>query len=219
MSISTVSPDFVKGARSTKDLKITSFGVIFPVVIFSLISGGLIGYHTSIPNPVQALTVVGLPILANLLLLMGSTAAASSLYPPSFAISTTAKISRKRATVFAAVGGLIISYIGILDQLQLFLRLIGVLLPPLIGINPAEYYVLSKRIIPKKGVYLPGLISWSLGAVLGALLPIGIIPLNSLIMSFLVYLALHLRSFIQCDFELPPKNDIEIDANRANIAP
>ncbi|MBC7112872.1 MAG: hypothetical protein H5T34_02450 [Candidatus Methanomethyliales bacterium] len=193
MSISTVSPDFVKGAQSIRDLKITAFGVVFPVVIFSLISGSLIGHHTSIPNPVQALMIIGLPILANLLLLVGSTAAASSLYPPSIAISKLAGISRKNATVLAALGGLIVSYMGILDQLRIFLQLIGVLLPPLIGINLAEYYVLSKAVLPKEGVYLRGLISWILGAGFGAFIPVGVTPINSLLISFFVYLVLHIR--------------------------
>ncbi|MGC8936138.1 MAG: hypothetical protein ACP5KV_02070 [Candidatus Methanomethylicaceae archaeon] len=194
MSISTVSPDFVKGARSTRDLRITSFCIVFPVVVFSLICGNLIGHYTSIPNPVEALTAIGLPILANLLLLVGSTAAASSLYPPSIALSTLTGISRKKATIFAAVAGLIVSYVGILDQLRLFLQLIGWLLPPLIGMNMAEYYILSKRIIPKHGVHRRGLVAWISGAVGGVLMPFGITPINSLLISFLAYLALHLKS-------------------------
>lgn len=193
MSISTVSPDFVKGARSIKDLKITSFVVVLPVVVFSLISGSIIGNYSLIPNPVQALTVIGLPLIANLLLLWGSTAAASSLYPPSIALSTLTGVNRKKATVLAAFSGLFIANMGILEQLRSFLQLIGILLPPLIGINIAEYYVLSKRLVPKQGVYIRGLISWMIGAFFGALVPAGIVPLNSLLVSFVVYLVLHFK--------------------------
>ncbi|MCX8182347.1 MAG: cytosine permease [Candidatus Methanomethyliaceae archaeon] len=194
ISISTVSPDFVKGARSIRDLKITSFLVILPVVVFSLISGSLIGHYSLIPNPVQALTVIGLPVVANFLLLLGSAAAASSLYPPSIALSKLTGVDRKKATAFAAFAGLVIANIGILEQLRSFLQLIGILLPPLIGINIAEYYVLSKRLVPKQGLYLRGLVSWMVGAFFGALFPVGIVPLNSLLVSFMIYLTLHFNS-------------------------
>ena len=194
MSISTVSPDFVKGASSIKDLRITSFIIVLPVVVFSLISGSIIGNYSLIPNPVQALTVIGLPIVANLLLLWGSTAAASSLYPPSIALSTLTRINRNKATVLAAFLGLVIANIGILEQLRTFLQLIGILLPPLIGINIAEYYVISKRLVPKQGVYVKGTISFIVGAILGVIIPVGIAPLNSLLASFVVYLLLHFKS-------------------------
>lgn len=166
-SISTVSPDFLKDARGSRDVRITSFGIIMPLILFTLISGNIMGTYTSISNPVFALVAIGLPLLANLLLL-GSCAAASSLYPPSLALANITKIQRKYATIFAAIGGLVLAYLGIVDSITYFLRFIGILLPPLIGMNLAEYYLLSKKVLTmRKGTMMAGVLAWLIGAMAG----------------------------------------------------
>jgi len=191
MSISTVSPDFVRGTRSRRDLRITAFGVILPLILFTLISGNLMGAYTMIPDPVFALIAINMPLLANLLLFLGSSAAASSLYPPTFALANLVKIQRKYATIPAAATGLVLAYLGIVEQMTFFLRLIGILLPPLIGINLAEYYFLSKRkITARGGTNAPGVVSWIVGAAVGYFLVVGIAPLNALFSSMLSYFVL-----------------------------
>jgi cytosine permease len=188
MSISTVSPDFVMGTRSRRDLRITAFGVILPLILFTLISGNLMGAYSMIPDPVLSLVAINMPLLANLLLFLGSSAAASSLYPPTFALANLVKIQRKYATIPAAVAGLVLAYLGIVEQMTFFLRLIGILLPPLIGINLAEYYFLSKRrITARGGTNATGVISWVIGATVGYFLVVGIAPLNALFSSMMVY--------------------------------
>ncbi|MGQ9759571.1 MAG: hypothetical protein ACUVQ5_03240 [Candidatus Methanomethylicaceae archaeon] len=69
----------------------------------------------------------------------------------------------------------------------------GLLLPPLIGINIIEYYFISKSIRPKEGIYLKGIASWVLGFGLGSLIPYGITPINSLIISMVFYFVMHNR--------------------------
>jgi cytosine permease len=189
-SISTVSPDFLRDARSPRDVRITAFGIVLPLILFTLISGNLLGNYTVMADPVFALAAIDLPLLANLLLLLGSTAAASSLYPPTIALANIAKISRRYATIPVAAAGLFVAYLGIVQQLSVFLRLIGVLLPPLIGINLAQYYFLTKgKADPRKGVNLRGVASWIVGAGVGAL-PFGVAPIQALVSSFLLYYAL-----------------------------
>lgn len=191
-SISTVSPDFLRNAKSPRDVKITAFAVVLPLALFTLISGNLIGAYTSISDPVRAIALI-LPLLANLLLLVGSCASASSLYPPTLALSNIVKIPRKYATIPAAAAGLVLAYIGIVNQLPSFLDLIGILLPPLIGINLAEYYPLAKgRFSSKPGINVRGIISWAAGAAVGAI-PIGIYPLQALLVSFVMYYLLDRR--------------------------
>jgi cytosine permease len=191
-SISTVSPDFLKDTRSNRDLLITSFGIILPLMLFTFISGNLMGAFTAIPNPIFALVAIGMPLVANLLLFLGSSAAASSLYPPTFALANIFKIPRNYATIPAAAVGLLLAYIGIVEQLTFFLRIIGILLPPIIGISLAEYYFISKRqIVTKEGFNIIGLLSWFIGAIVGYLLAIGIAPLNALFSSMIAYFLLY----------------------------
>jgi len=191
MSISTVSPDFVRGTRSRRDLRITAFGVILPLILFTFISGNLMGAYTMIPNPVFALIAINMPLLANLLLFLGSSAAASSLYPPSLALANIIKIPRKYATIPAAAAGLALAYLGIVEQLTIFLRLIGILLPPFIGINLAEYYLLSKKkMVAREGTNVAGILSWLIGATVGYFLVVGIAPINALFSSMLSYFVL-----------------------------
>ena len=186
-SISTVSPDFLKDARGPRDVKITAYGVVLPLILFTLISGNLLGNYTTLQNPVFALAAINLPILANLLLLLGSTASASSLYPPTIALANITKIKRSYATIPVAAAGLFIAYLGIVDQLSIFLHLIGILLPPLIGISLVQFYILTKgKADPKTGVNLKGIISWVIGAGVG-IIPFGIAPIQALSASLLVY--------------------------------
>jgi len=186
-SISTVSPDFMMQAKSLRDVKVTAFGIVLPLMLFTLFSGNIIGSFTSLPNPVLSLVAIGLPLLANLLLLLGSYAAASSLYPPSLALANLLRVERRYATVPAAVAGLVLASIGIVDQLSYFLRVIGILLPPLMGMSLAEYYFISKRRLEaKKGTTWTGVVSWGMGACVG-LVPLGIPPLNAFFSSFFAY--------------------------------
>jgi len=192
-SISTVSPDFLMRAKEPRDVRITSFGTVLPLMLFTLISGNIMGSFTTIPNPVTALIAIGLPLLANLLLLLGSCAAASSLYPPSLALSNLLRIKRSHATIPAALGGLLLANLGIVDQLTYFLRAIGILLPPLIGMSLAEYYILGQRRLREgKGTIWTGVLSWAVGAGVG-LLPLGIPPINALLASLAVYWLLNVR--------------------------
>ncbi|MDD1766815.1 MAG: cytosine permease [Candidatus Methanomethyliaceae archaeon] len=191
-SISTVSPDFLKDASRHRDLWITSFGIILPLMLFTFISGNLMGAFTAIPNPIFALVAIGMPLIANLLLLLGSSAAASSLYPPTFALANIFKIPRNYATIPAAAVGLLLAYLGILEQLTFFLRIIGILLPPIIGINLAEYYLVSKRrIVTREGFNIIGFFSWLIGAATGYLLVVGIAPINALFSSMILYFLLY----------------------------
>jgi len=193
MSISTVSPDFVKDTRSRRDLRITTFGVVLPLILFTLISGNLMGAYSLIPNPVFALIAISMPLLANLLLFLGSAAAASSLYPPTLALANIVKIPRNYATIPAALVGLVLAYLGIVEQLTIFLRLIGILLPPFIGINLAEYCLLSKRkMAARDGTNLVGVLSWLVGSAVGYFLEVGIAPLNALFSSMPSYFVLRL---------------------------
>jgi cytosine permease len=192
-SISTVSPDFMTHAKSLKDVKITAFGIVLPLILFTLISGNIIGSFTALPNPVLSLVAIGLPLLANLLLLLGSCAAASSLYPPSLALANLLRVERRYATIPAAVAGLTLACLGIVDQLSYFLMAIGILLPPLIGMSLAEYYIISRRRLEaREGTVWAGVISWVMGACVG-LFPFGISPINALLSSLAAYCLLSLK--------------------------
>lgn len=192
-SISTVSPDFLMRSRSHGDVKITAFGIVLPLILFTLISGNIMGSFTSAPNPVFALIVIGLPVLANLLLLLGSCAAASSLYPPSLALANLLRIERRYATLPAAAAGLVLANIGIVEQLSYFLRAIGILLPPLMGMSMAEYYLISRhRLEGRRDTVWTGILSWVFGACVG-LIPLWIPPINALLSSLIVYWALNFR--------------------------
>lgn len=186
-SISTVSPDFLRNSRSGRDVRITAFAVILPLILFTLISGNLMGAYTNIADPVYALVAINLPLLANLLLLLGSCASASSLYPPTLALANIVKIPRRYATLPAAAAGLVLAYLGIVDQIQYFLRIIGILLPPLIGLSISEYYLVSRgKYAEREGINWSGVISWVAGVAAGVV-PYGISPIQALLSSLLVY--------------------------------
>ncbi|AHI00830.1 cytosine permease [Kutzneria viridogrisea] len=103
------------------------------------------------------------------------------------------RVSRAWITVPLGVLGSVLSAVGILDKFTSFLTAMAVLTPPVAGIMIAEYFLVRPRRSAEQSEpeWVPAaLVCWALGSAAGWLLPFGIPPLNSLLVSFLGYLAL-----------------------------
>jgi len=114
------------------------------------------------------------------------------------------KPHRGTATLFMGIFGTILSLLGILDFFIGFLTFLGVLIPPICGIMIVDYYVLKRHrkvldeskgqngILPKKvEIWNPiAIIAWAAASVFGYFFAWGIPALNSLILSFVLYLVL-----------------------------
>lgn len=191
ISILTVSPDFFKEANSSAHvLYATLLGVVAPSTSM-IVMGGLMGYVTGTYNPAIALTNLNMAIHANVLLFISALGNASTaLYPPSLALSNALGLRQKKAVILSYCVGLALALTGILGAFIEFLRLLGVVLPSLIGASLAHYYLSDKRLARKVSCNWIGVTSWAAGAMVGAV-PAGSPPINALIAGLATYLSLH----------------------------
>ncbi|WP_130344799.1 purine-cytosine permease family protein [Herbihabitans rhizosphaerae] len=116
---------------------------------------------------------------------------------------TRRPISRVTAAIGLGVVGSVLSAMGILEHYTTFLTWLGVITPPVAGVFVAEYYFVrryraaldesrAKGELPAETPEweLRGLISWAGGAAVGLTVEIGIPSLNSILVSFALYMLL-----------------------------
>ncbi|WP_410012330.1 purine-cytosine permease family protein [Sodalis sp. C49] len=132
----------------------------------------------------------------------------ANLYSSSLALAnafegiTGRKLSYRRLTIILGACGTILTLIGILEQYQHFLILMGVVFPPVAGVMVCDYYLLrtSRRLLDqtRANYALPDpaltpVIGWRAviacvtGILAGLLFDAGIAALNSLMVSIIVY--------------------------------
>ena len=112
-------------------------------------------------------------------------------------------ISRGMATLIMGILGTILSILGILNHFIDFLTILGVAIPPICGIMVADYYILkrSRKALDatRESGELPktaekwnpiAIITWVIASICGFFLTFGIGAINSLIISFALYLLL-----------------------------
>lgn len=110
------------------------------------------------------------------------------------------RISRAQVTVVAGCAGTFLAAAGIVHQFSHFLVLLAVVFPPVAGIVAAEYFVVrqwrneiisTRPLVPRSAPsWVPAtVVIWPASAVVGELLPFGQSSVNSLVLSFGLYVA------------------------------
>ncbi|MDL2273795.1 hypothetical protein LJC34_04535 [Oscillospiraceae bacterium OttesenSCG-928-G22] len=171
---------------------------LFPFVIILAIPGmimsisaGTLGV-TDTWNLVSVMSAIGMPSFALLLIiLLQWTTCIASTYSTGIALSKLFKGNRRFWTMLSALLGIILSVTGIINY---FLDMLGILaswVSPVVGILITEYFIISKRkLVVKKGVYLPGVIAWFIAGFVAWLVPFFIPAINAMIVGGLLYFIL-----------------------------
>lgn len=107
------------------------------------------------------------------------------------------KVNRGVVAVILGVTGSLLSAVGILGNFQSFLSILGVAFPPIAGIQIAEYFIVKKwreqlsnaKQLPNEApVWVPAtIIIWIVSSLIGYFVTIGIPSINSLVISFVLY--------------------------------
>ncbi|HWQ76025.1 MAG TPA: cytosine permease [Syntrophomonas sp.] len=113
------------------------------------------------------------------------------------------KISRVTITIILGVIGSILSAIGIVDKFIGFLVLLGVAIPPVVGVMVIDYFILKRHrqeldeskmnsngLPPETEIWNPiAIISWICGFLIGYFIEAGIPSINSLLAAGIIYYA------------------------------
>ena len=107
---------------------------------------------------------------------------------------------RPIVTMIVGILGIVMAIMGLADFLNTYISIIGAVVPPIMGIIIADYWVICKgnRNIwkPKKGINWVGIISWVLGGGFALLETLGILTvlspaLDGVIIAFAAYIVLY----------------------------
>ena len=109
-------------------------------------------------------------------------------------------------TAVAGIIGTVLAAVGILNSIQGFLSLLSAIVPALMGVMIADYWIIGQGKVEnfeiRKGFYAPGVVSFVLGALVACMtggtfatipalsflnIPFFIGPINGIVVALVVY--------------------------------
>ena len=197
-----ISGDYSRYAKSRKDVvKSTVLGV-FPSGMVMMLIGAILSIVTGQYDISLVLAAVGVPALGLVALVLATwTTNVTNAYSGGLAVSNLFGFGEDRFKVSCAVAGVIgtiLAAAGLLSEFEFFLNILSALIPPIAGVMIASYWILGKgrkeNLRQKEGWYIPGIISFAVGAVVayvtGSIAVFLIGPVNGIAVSMIVYVVL-----------------------------
>lgn len=208
-----ISGDYCRFARSRKDVVKSSVLGVLPSGMAVLLIGGILAICTGSYDISVFLSTAGLPFIGLVALILATwTTNVSNAYSGGLALSVLLGQDEKKSQVTTAVAGIIgtvLAAAGILNSIQGFLSLLSAVVPALMGVMIADYWILGKGKVEsfsiREGFYAPGVIAFAIGALVACMtggtfasipalaflnVPFFIGPVNGIVVSLAVYLAI-----------------------------
>lgn len=200
----TCNSDYTRYCKSRGDVvKATVLGVL-PAAIIMIMVGAVMALGTGSYDVTNMFAGLGLPVVAMLVLVLATwTTNTGNAYMSGLAFCKMFSIKDKNrpiVTMFVGVLGIILAIMGLADMLNTYISIIGGVVPPIMGIIIADYWVICKgnreSWKPFKGVNWIGIIAWVCGGGFGLIETLGIVTvfsaaLDGVIIAFVVYIVLY----------------------------
>ena len=208
-----ISGDYCRFAKNRGDVVKSSVLGVLPSGLVVLMLGGILAICTGSYDISVFLSTAGLPMIGLCALILATwTTNVSNAYSGGLALSVLLGQNEKQSQLTTAVAGAIgtlLAAAGILNSIQGFLSLLSAIVPALMGVMIADYWILGKgkkeNFAIRKGFYLPGVAAFVLGALTACItggtfasipglsflnLPFFIGPINGILVALVVYLPL-----------------------------
>lgn len=142
-----VAPDVSRYAKTPKHTiggAVLAFFIVVPVV---LMVGSTMAQATGTWDIVDIMIRLGWGIIAFLVLMLAQwTSNDNNLYCGALGFTVAFKKLKKwHITVVAGVIGIILALVGIYDNFEKFLNVLGVFIPPMGGVIAVDYYLFKKK--------------------------------------------------------------------------
>nr|ABQ75787.1 cytosine permease/transport [uncultured haloarchaeon] len=198
VSGTSLSADIVRYAKSDRDVVIANYGSIVPSQLFMFILAGAVGLVTGYSNPAlgiaELLGVVG----AFALFLAAWTTVDNQYYSAGLAASELTNRHKAPLLVGIVAVTATLSFADLTQVITEYLVLIGVAVPPLVGVVFADYFVLKTRFPDietqsiqdvESSVNPAAIIAWVAGAAIAQFTPLVYMPpLVGLLSATVVYI-------------------------------
>lgn len=213
-----ISGDYCRFAKSRKDvIKSSVFGVL-PAGLIMLMTGAIMSIVTGEYDISIVLTRVGVPAIGLIALVLATwTTNVTNAYSGGLSLSNLLGLDESHFKITTAIAGgigTLLAAIGFLGKFQAFLSLISALVPALVGVLIADYWIIGggkKENFELKDGFSPiGIISYSMGALIACItggtfasfpslieavpllnIPFFIGPVNGIVVSMVLYVLLH----------------------------
>ena len=200
----TCNSDYTRYCRTRADVvKATVLGVL-PAATIMIMVGAIMALGTGNYDVTSMFAGLGLPILSMVVLVLATwTTNTGNAYMSGLAACKMFSVKDKHrpiVTMIVGILGIVMAIMGLADFLNTYISIIGAVVPPIMGIIIADYWVICKgnRNIwkPKKGINWVGIISWVLGGGFALLETLGILTvlspaLDGVIIAFAAYIVLY----------------------------
>lgn len=189
--------DITRYAKSPKAAWIATTIGYMVANVFIIIAGFITNMATGAGDLPAAMLSLGLGFPA-LIVLIGAqwTTNDNNLYTSSLGFRNIFNIKKSRITLIVGISATIIGALGLSDLFTGWLNILGIGLPPMAGIIVADYFIIRKQHYEfKKGTKycrwnLLAFGSWLIAGLVGYVVKWGIASINSLVVGFVVYIAL-----------------------------
>lgn len=205
-----ISGDYCRFAKNRKDVVKSSIVGVLPSGLVVLMIGAILAICTGSYDISVFLSSAGLPLIGLVALILATwTTNVSNAYSGGLSLSVLLGQDEKKSQMTTAIAGIIgtvLAAAGILNSIQGFLSLLSAIVPALMGVLIADYWIIGKgkpeRFAIRDGFYAPGLISFLVGALVACMtggtfasisflsflnLPFFIGPINGIIVAMVIY--------------------------------
>lgn len=205
-----ISGDYCRFAKNRKDVIKSSIVGVLPAGLVVLMLGAILAICTGSYDISVFLSAAGLPLIGLIALILATwTTNVSNAYSGGLSLSILLGQDEKKSqltTAIAGIVGTVLAAIGILNSIQGFLSFLSAIVPALVGVLIADYWILGKGKVEnfemREGFYAPGLIAFIAGALVACItggtfaaipflsflnFPFFIGPINGIIVAMIVY--------------------------------
>lgn len=205
-----ISGDYCRFAKSRKDVVKSSVLGVLPAGLVVLMLGAILAICTGSYDISVFLSTAGLPLIGLVALILATwTTNVSNAYSGGLSLSVLLGQDEKKSQVTTAIAGIIgtiLAAVGILNSIQGFLSLLSAIVPALMGVLIADYWIIGQGKVEnfkiRDGFYAPGVIALIIGALVACMtggtfatipflsflnLPFFIGPINGIVVSLIAY--------------------------------
>lgn len=197
----TCNSDYTRYCSSRSDVvKATVLGVL-PAATIMIMVGAIMALGTGNYDVTSMFAGLGLPVLSMIVLVLATwTTNTGNAYMSGLAACKMFSIKDKHrpfVTMLVGVLGIVMAIMGLADMLNTYISIIGAVVPPIMGIIIADYWVIckgNKEIWkPQKGVNWVGIIAWICGGGFALMETLGVFlvfspALDGVIIAFVAYI-------------------------------
>ena len=200
----TCNSDYTRYCKSRADvIKATVLGVL-PAATIMIMVGAIMALGTGNYDVTNMFAGLGLPIISMLVLVLATwTTNTGNAYMSGLAVCKMFSIkdkNRPMVTIIVGVLGIGLAIMGLADMLNTYISIIGAVVPPIMGIIIADYWVICKGKKelwkPQRGINWIGIIAWIIGGGFALIETLGILyvfspALDGVVLAFVSYIVLY----------------------------